>query len=457
MESNAIKVITDLLDDNSFVEFGETITRRSTDFNDKEPKVPNDGVITGHGLINESLVYVYSQDISVMGGTIGEMHAKKIADIYNMASKVGAPVIGFINSRGVRLYESMDAIEAIGNIIRQASLCSGAIQQILAITGTCGGCLNTLCALSDYVVMLEDAKMYINSPNTIDNNHIDKINSSTAEYNYNNGNIDAICNEDTMSILIRNYIDIAPHNNVSAAYDNISDDDLNRSVNYSDSDDVRTLIKEIADDGIFVETKPGIKSTVTGIIRLANQPVGVAANCEIDDESRLDVTGAYKLSDFVRYCDAFNLPLLTITNIDGFKCDFATERSMANALSKLSLSYVHADIPMINLVIKKAYGSGYVFMNSKALGADIVLAYPNCDMAVMSEDKAARILSDNIDDIDTVVNNYSNTHCGIDNAARRGIIDRIINPIDTRKYLIDGFEMLYSKNQYVSIKKHSAK
>ena len=457
MNSKARKAIIDLLDENSFVEFGEAITARNTDFNEKEPKVKSDGVICGHGLINDTLVFVYSQDASVLGGTIGEMHAKKIADLYSMATKVGAPIVGFIDSKGVRLYESMDAIEAIGGIIKCAAEASGAITQILAINGTCGGGLNALAAINDYVVMLDDAKMYINSPDTIDGNYTDKVDSSSGEFRFDSGNVDCVCSVSEMPILIRNYIDIAPGNNMQAVYEDFSEDDLNRAVSFNSSDDVRSLIREIADDNIFVETKAGITNVVTGLIRLAGQSVGVVANSESDGNSRLNVNGAYKICDFVNYCDAFGIPVLTMTNIDGFECDCATERNMGNALSKLAIALVNADVPKINLIIGNAMGSGYIFMNSKSLGADMVYAYANSHMSLMDEKKAAEILSGGGSDINELSLSYKQKHCGIDNAARRGIVDRIINPADTRKYLIDGFEMLYSKNDYVSIKKHSSK
>ncbi|MCR4610902.1 MAG: carboxyl transferase [Lachnospiraceae bacterium] len=457
MESKARKVIIDLLDDNSFVEFGEAVTARNTDFNEKEPKIKSDGVITGHGTINDSLVFVYSQDVSVLGGTIGEMHAKKIVDLYKMATKVGAPIIGFIDSNGVRLYESMDAIEAIGSIIKCAADASGAISQILAITGNCGGGLSALASINDYVVMLDDAHMFINSPDTIEGNYTDKVDSSDAEFSLNSGNVDAVCNIDEMPILIRNYIDIAPANNMESGYGELCEDDLNRGVEFAGTDDVVSLIKEMADYKIFVEMKSGIKNVTTGLIRLAGQSVGVVANCEQDGNARLNTLGAYKMADFVNYCDAFGIPILTITNIDGFECDFATEKSMGNALSKLAIAFSNADVPKINLIIGNALGSGYIFMNSKSLGADMVYAYPDSNMSLMDEKKAAEILSDDGTNVNELADSYAKTHCGIDNAARRGIVDRIINPADTRKYLIDGFEMLYSKNRYTDIKKHGAK
>lgn len=457
MDNKARNVIENLLDDNSFVEFGKLITARNTDFNGMEPKEESDGVITGHGLINDRLVFVYSQDVSVLGGSIGEMHAKKIIDLYKMALKVGAPVIGFVNSNGVRLYESMDAIEAIGGIIKQASIASGVIPQILGVVGNCGGCLSVLASMNDYVVMLDDAKMFINSPDTIDGNYTDKVDSSSASYQFDNGNVDVIATEDSMPILIRNYIDIVPNNNTDSIMDDVSEDDLNRGISYNGIDDVKSFIEEIADDHIFVETKCGITNVVSGFIKLNGQTIGVAANSEDDGKSYLNLEGAGKLTDFVNYCDAFSIPILTITSIDGFYADFNTEISMGNALSKLAFAFTSATVPKINLIVGKVMGSGYIFMNSKALGADMVYAYSDAKMAIMDENIAAKILSNEGDDVSLIARTYEETNTGIENGAKRGYIDRIIEPVDTRKYLIDGFEILYSKNSYYDIKKHNAK
>ncbi len=458
MASKARTMINNLLDDNSFVEFGEAVTARSTDFNDLEPKEASDGVITGHGLINDSLVFVYAQDASVLGGTIGEMHAKKIAKLYDMATKVGAPVVGLIDSNGVRLYEAMDSIEAIGDIISLASSASGAIAQVLAIAGNCGGGLNALAALNDYVIMCEDAHMFINSPDTIDNNYTDKLDTSSAQFRYESGCIDAICSVDEIPEIIRDYLDVAPHNNTESGYiDEFTEDDFNRAVDYNSDENVKTLITEIADDNFFVETKSGIKDAITGLIRLAGQSVGVVANGTDEESSRLNVNGAYEMADFVSYCDAFGIPILTITNMDGFECDLNTERHMGDALAKLAIALSSADVPKVNLIVGKAVGSGYIFMNSKSLGADLVYAYPGADMTLMDERKIAKILSDNGSDINEIESLYRENNSGIDNAARRGLVDRIINPADSRKYLIDAFEMLYSKNRYTDIKKHSAK
>ena len=217
-----------LLDDNSFVELGAAVTARSTEFNIKEIDTPSDGVITGYGLINGSLVYVYSQDASVLGGSIGEMHAKKIVNIYEMALKMGAPVIGIIDSVGLRLQESVDGLDAFGKIFQSQAMVSGVIPQISVIYGQCGGGLSVIAKLSDIVLMeSEDAKLFVNSPNTIDGNKT--LDTASSEYQSKHGNVDIVASDDDLMAKARDIISILPSNNDDEAMDYESQDDLNRA------------------------------------------------------------------------------------------------------------------------------------------------------------------------------------------------------------------------------------
>ncbi len=459
-DNKARQRIENLLDDYSFVEFGAAVTARSTDFNTSEPKEASDGVITGMGTIDDKLVFVYSQDASVLNGTIGEMHAKKILHVYDKALSMGAPVLGFIDCGGVRLYEAMDGIEAMGQMISAASAASGVIPQVLGICGKCGGALNVLASLNDYVVMSENASLFINSPDTIEGNRRDVLDTSSAAYQFDNGNVDVICEPDEMASLIKNYVDMIPGNNIDENITDDSFDDLNRASDGLEAllGNMKEFISRIADDNILVETKAGISTMVTGLIKLNGKTVGVVANEEFAGNARLTNEGVKKATDFVNFCDAFSIPVITFTNVEGFEADAVSENDLGNSLAKMCLAFSSSDVPKINVLIGKAIGSGYLFMNSSALSADLVYAYPECEMAVMNEDMAAKIICDNKDlDVNEVATEFANTNTGIDNAARRGYVDRIINPVDTRKYLIGGLEMLYSKNDYYSFKKHSAK
>lgn len=460
MADKARERINNLLDSNSFVELGADITARSTDFNSSEPKEANDGVITGLGLIDERLVFVYSQDASVLNGTIGEMHANKILNLYEKALKMGAPIIGFIDCGGVRLYEAMDGMEAIGKMINAASKASGVVPQILSICGKCGGALNVFASLNDYVVMSNEGALFVNSPDAISGNRKELIDSSSANFQFENGNVDMICDEDDMSVLIRNYIDMIPNNNVDGIFGQESFDDLNRSTSGLEDmlGNMNEFISQIADDNIFVEMKSGIGSMKTGLIKMNGQTVGVVANEENDESSRLTSKGVKKATDFINYCDAFSIPILTFTNVNGFETEIETEVELGNDIAKMCLALSDADVPKINIIIGDAVGSGYLFMNSKALGADLVYAFDNSNMAVMDGNMAAKIIcSDSELDENEVYNNFVKTNSGVGNAARRGYVDKIINSIDTRKYIIAGFEMLFTKNEYFAMKKHNAK
>ncbi|MBQ8914116.1 MAG: carboxyl transferase, partial [Lachnospiraceae bacterium] len=301
--------INALLDDSSFVEIGAYVTARSTDFNMQEKDSPKDGVITGYGVINGKMVYVYSQDSSVLGGAIGEMHAKKIAKVYDMAMKVGAPVIGLIDCAGLRLQEATDAMTAFGRLYMKQTLASGVIPQITGIFGTCGGGSALIPALSDFTFMTaEGSKMFVNSPNALDNNYEGKLDTATASYLSSNTDMISAVYEDDAAVLaeIRNLIDILPSNNEDEEIAECNDD-LNRSIANLDSfkDDARAVIQNISDNNIFFEAnKDYAKEMVVGFIRIDGQTVGCVANQVKDGDSKLTAEGAYLAADFVKFCDA---------------------------------------------------------------------------------------------------------------------------------------------------------
>ncbi|MBQ5676610.1 MAG: carboxyl transferase, partial [Lachnospiraceae bacterium] len=257
-ENAASMRITGLLDAGSFVEIGGAITARTTDFNMQEKDTPADGVITGYGVIDGNLVYVYSQDVSVLNGAIGEMHAKKIANIYDMAMKMGAPVIGLIDCAGLRLQEATDALESFGKLYQKQAMASGVIPQITAIFGTCGGGLSVVPALTDFTFMEEKkAKLFLNSPNALPGNDIAKCDTSSAVYQSTNGLVDAIGTEEEILAEIRELITILPGNNEDdASYDECLDD-LNRVCAGIENavEDTAIALATISDDNVFVETK----------------------------------------------------------------------------------------------------------------------------------------------------------------------------------------------------------
>ncbi len=470
--SKAGQRILSVLDENSFVEIGAGVTARATDFNLNADDTPSDGVVTGYGVIDGNLVYVYSQDSSVLGGSIGEMHARKIVNLYDLAMKVGAPVIGFIDSTGLRLKESMDALDAMGQIYAQMSLASGVIPQITAVFGSCGGGLSVIPSLSDFTFMEKGAKMFVNSPDAIEGNYTGKCDSSAAAFQMEEaGNVDAVYDEAEIYDAIREFITILPGNCESTAFDEDCDDDLNRVCeNISGCvGDTTVAISLIADNGQFVETKADYaKNMVTGFIKLNGDTVGVIANrSEILDESGkvkeklgtvLSAKGCEKASAFIKFCDAFEIPVLTLTNVDGFCNCMCSEKRVAREAAVLTSAFISATVPKVNVIIGKAFGSAGVIMNSKSVGADMTFAWNSAKIGTMDAKLAAQIICDGkgADEVSKCAAEYDALQNSVASAARRGIVDTIIAPEDTRKYVIGAFDMLYTKAVDVPDKKHAA-
>ena len=455
--SLAAQRIQRLLDENSFVELGAGVTSRNTDFNLSKDDTPSDGVITGHGLIDGNLVFVYSQDNSVLGGTIGEMHARKIRNIYRMAVKMGAPVIGFLDCGGVRLQESFDALESIGSIYQEAVKASGVVPEITAVVGKCGGGMSTLAGVSDFVFMTEDAKLFLNAPDAIPGNNVDQCDSASAKFQYENtGLVDGIGSEDEIIDSIRKLVTILPGSNLEDGCFNDCEDDLNRASEITNDSCPCEIAKELSDNHVFVETKKGYATSfITGFIQLDGQTVGVVGN----KEDKLKTAGCRKAADFIRFCDAFSIPILTLTNVAGYEASIHSEKTLPKALSAFVFALSEATVPKINLITKKAVGTAYILMNSKSVGADLCLAFPDAEMGIMDADLAAKLIcaDDKEADLSKVAAVFDEKQSGVVNALRRGYIDRLVNPADARKYLIAGFEMLCTKQEDETYKKHGTK
>ncbi len=456
-QSLAGKRIESLLDENSFVEIGGMVTARSTDFNMQQKETPSDGVITGYGVIDGNLVYVYSQDASVLNGTLGEMHAKKITRLYEMALKTGAPVIGLIDCAGIRLQEATDALNGFGEIYMQQTLASGVVPQIAAVFGTCGGGLAVVPGLADFTFMEESkAKLFVNAPNAIEGNEVSKCNSASAKFQAEEaGNVDVAADEAEIFARIRQLVTLLPANNEDDASFEECMDDLNRvcadlgSVEYS----APYILSSISDENVFFETKASYaKDMVTGFIRLNGMTVGAAANNDVE----LTARGAQKAAEFIQFCDAFNIPVLSITNVKGYKANMCTERNIAKAMAKLTYAFANATVPKVNVIAGAAYGSAYVSMNSKALGADMVYAWTGAQIGMMDPKMAAKIMYADADaaTLKEKAEAYAALQASADAAARRGYVDSIIDPQDTRKYVIGAFEMLFTKRESRPDKKH---
>ena len=463
--------IASLLDENSFVEIGALVTARATDFNLKQTETPSDGVVTGYGVIDGNLVYVYSQDASVLGGSMGEMHAKKIAKLYDLAMKTGAPVIGLIDSAGLRLQEATDALNAFGELYMKQTLASGVVPQITAIFGNCGGGLALVPTLTDFTFMeSKKAKLFVNAPNALAGNEISKCDTSAADFQSEKvGIVDAVAEEAEIFAEIRELINMLPSNNEDTDSYIECADDLNRvCADLANCvGDTAIALTQIADDNYFFETKRHYaKEMVTGFVKLNGVTVGCVANrTEVYNEEGevtekfepvLTVRGAKKAADFVTFCDAFEIPVLTLTNVKGFEATTCAEKNIAREVAKLTYAFANATVPKVNVVIGKAFGSAYVTMNSKAIGADMVFAWDSAEIGTMEAKLAAKIIcsGQGADKIDECAKEYAALQNNVVSAAKRGYVDAIIAAEDTRKYVIGAFEMLFTKREDRPAKKH---
>lgn len=470
-QSLAAKRINALLDENSFVEIGAAVTARATDFNMNNTDTPSDGVMTGYGVIDGSLVYVYSQDASVLGGSMGEMHAKKIVRIYDMAMKMGAPVIGLVDCAGLRLQEASDALNAFGELYLRQALASGVVPQITAVFGNCGGGMAVASAMSDFTFMeSRKARLFVNSPNALEGNEVSRCDTASAVFQSSEaGIVDVVAEEAELIAKIRELISLIPANNEDDLSYLDCDDDLNRVCAdlEASAGDPALALPMISDSHIFFETKADYaKDMVTGFIRLNGMTVGAVANRTVlyDEEgnraeefhAELSARGCEKAAGFVRFCDAFNIPVLTLTNASGFKASKCTEKKIARAAAALTSAFAEATVPKVNVVTGSAYGSAYVTMNSKGLGADFVYAWPKAEVGMMDAKLAAKIMYADADAavIKEQAKAYAELQNNVASAAKRGYVDTIIEAQDTRKYVIGAFEMLFTKREGRPDKKH---
>lgn len=439
-----------LVDANSFVEIGGLVTKRNTDFNMQEKAVPADGVVTGYGVIDSELVYVYSQDVTALNGSIGEMHAKKIVRLYEMAMKAGAPVVGLIDCAGVRVQEAVDALAGFGELYLSKVKASGVIPQISAILGSCGGGVAISSLLSDFTLMdSQNGKLFVNSPNAVDGNHTDKCDTAAAAFQAEAGNVDFLCDtEADVLAQIRALVQILPANFDDYAGKE-TQDDMNRVLNGFEglvSDPVAALT-QIADDQKFLETKKEYAGDmVTGLMTLNGVTVGAVAN---GAEQVLSTAGCKKAEKFVYFCDAFGIPVITFTNVKAYASSMEEEKTIGQAVADLTCAFASAEIPKVNVITGEAFGSAYVAMNSKHIGADLVLALEGAKVGVMDAKSAVQVMyqdeisnaKDTKASLEEKTKEYDELQCNVNIAAKRGYVDNIIEGSEIRKQLIYAMQM----------------
>ena len=465
-QASASSRIAALLDENSFVEVGAYITARTTDFNMTEQETPADGVVTGYGTIEGCLVYVYSQDASVLGGSMGEMHAKKISNIYSMAMKMGAPVIGLIDCAGLRLQEATDALAGFGQVYLNQTMASGVIPQISAIFGTCGGGMAVSAAITDFTFMEDkSAKLFVNAPNALKGNYTSKCDTSSAAFqSAEAGLVDFTGDEASILGQIRRLVSILPSNNEDDMSYGECQDDLNRISGElaGCAGDTALALSIISDNNFFMEVKKNYDpSMVTGFIRLNGTTVGCVANrSEVYEngektaeyEPVLSAKGCDKAADFINFCDSFNIPVLSLVNVKGYKASKCTEKLIAKAAGRLTYAYANASVPKVTVIVKDALGSAYLTMGSKSIGADVVYAWENAAIGMMDPAEAVKIMyakeieaaEDSVALISEKTAQYAALQSSALAAARRGYIDDIIKAGETRQRVIAAFEMLFT-------------
>ncbi len=463
LSMSASERINALLDDSSFVEIGAYVKARNTDFNIQDKDTPKDGVITGYGVIDGNLVYVYSQDAKVLGGSIGEMHAKKIVKLYDMAIKMGAPIVGMIDCSGLRLQEATDALNAFGEVFAKMSMASGVIPQVTAIFGSCGGGAALIPTLTDFTYMTEDAKLFVNAPNTLDENLGTKVDTADAAYvSANTANVDAVFETEAELIEgVKALVKILPSDNLDEKIDETLDNP-NRIIPNLDSmkNDGRAIIEQIADAGSVIEIKKAFAADiVTSLVKMDGATVGIVAN----QEDKITTNGAYKAEEFIGFCDAFGIPVVTLVNVAGLAANIHQEKIISKALAKLTNAYADATVPKISVITDKAYGTAYTVMNSKAIGADMVYAWPDAVIGTMDPEMAVKIMyeeeikaaEDKLAFIAEKKAEYIEALSGAVSAASRGYVDDVIEPDATRKRVIAAIDMLLSKEEMRPYKKHS--
>ncbi len=469
--STARSRIESLLDAGSFVEIGAGVTARSTDFNMAAKKAASDGVITGYGIIDGTPVYLYSQDSSVLGGSVGEMHAAKILRLYEMAMKTGAPLIGLIDSAGMRLEEGTDVLNAFGKLYTAAANASGVIPQITAVFGSCGGGMALMSAMSDFTFQ-ESAKgkLFVNTPNALAGNHVSKCDTAGADFqSAQAGNVDFAGTQEEILGQIRCLVSLLPANNEDdMSYRDPADDPNRLTPNLEAcAADPALMCAGIGDGHLVFEAKKEFaKEMVTAFVSLNGTTVGVVGNRTVrfDEngeaaetfDSALTVKGAQKAADFVNFCDAFSIPVISLVSVKGFEATLCAEKNIARAAAKLLYAFAGATAPKISLVTGEAMGSAYLVMNSRPVGADIVYAWESARVGCMDGKAAAKIMyaGESASVQKEMAAAYDAQQNSAEAAAARGFVDAVIPPEETRKYLIGAVELLFSKRDVRPDKKH---
>lgn len=467
-----------LLDPGSFVEINPFIQHRCNDFGLSEKNGPGDGVVTGYGKVNGKPIYLFSQDFTVFGGALGEMHAMKIAAVMDLAAKNGTPFVGLNDSGGARIQEGVVSLDGYGQIFYRNTIYSGVIPQISVILGPCAGGAVYSPAITDFVFMVEKtSQMFITGPKVIETVTGEKISSEdlggAKVHNTISGNAHfSGSTEEDVLLQVRKLLSYLPQNNeekppVASVPD--SDDyrpDLTESIPFDAVRpyDVRTVINQVVDEQSFLEVqKDFAKNIVIGLARIKGEVVGLVCNQPKYMAGGLDIDSSDKAARFIRFCDSFQIPIITFEDVTGFFPGIKQEHGgIIRHGAKILFAYSEATVPKITVILRKAYGGAYVALNSKSIGADLVFAWPNAEIAVMGPQGAANIIfakeiqespnpeQTRAEKIEEYRKKFANPYV----AASQGMVDDVIDPRDTRIKLTQALEMLRTKKENRPAKKH---
>jgi propionyl-CoA carboxylase beta chain len=467
-----------LVDDGTFQEIGKFVTHRSTEFGLDREKYLGDGVITGYGKVNGRLVYVFSQDFTVFGGSLSETHAEKICRIMDLAMQNGAPVIGLNDSGGARIQEGVVSLGGYADIFYRNTRASGVIPQLSAIMGPCAGGAVYSPAITDFILMVENTSyMFVTGPNVVKTVTHEEVSSEelggASTHSSKSGVTHFSCENELVCIQnIKSILSFIPQNceeeapSIPYELGNEVREVLNNIVpeNPQQPYDMREVIEGIIDQGSFLEVhKNFAENIVVGFARLAGKSIGIVANQPAFLAGVLDIKSSMKAARFVRFCDSFNVPLLVLVDVPGFLP--GTDQEWNGIIShgaKLLYAFSEATVPRITVITRKAYGGAYDVMNSKHIGADMNFAWPGAEIAVMGAKGAAEIIfkteiakaDDPAMKLKEKENEYINHFANPYKAAERGYIDEVILPESTREKLISSFEMLQNKVDQLPRKKH---
>ncbi|MEB1806150.1 MAG: methylmalonyl-CoA carboxyltransferase [Bacillaceae bacterium] len=468
-----------LLDEDTFVEINPFTETRSAEFGMTE--APGEGVVTGYGKVDGRLVFLFAQDFTVFGGALGEMHAQKIAKVMDLAAENGAPFIGLNDSGGARIQEGVLSLDGYGHIFYRNSIYSGVIPQISVIMGPCAGGAVYSPAITDFVFMVEKtSQMFITGPKVIESVTGAKINAEdlggARVHSSVSGNAHfTAASEEEVLQEVRKLISYLPPNNeqkppvVEPKEKKPLNERIDELLEVVPVDgtkvyDVRKVLTLILDDGEFMEVQPKFaKNIVNGFGRINGETVGIVANNPKMMAGGLDIDSSDKCSRFIRFCDCFNIPIITFEDVSGFIPGVQQEHGgIIRHGAKILYAYSEATVPKITVILRKAFGGAYVALNSKAIGADLVFAWPNAEIAVMGPEGAANIIfAKEIRESDdpeatraAKIQEYRERFANPYVAAANGIVDDVIDPRDTRKSLANALDMLKNKKKSLPKKKH---